>query len=167
MTKRIANSDWTDAKEQRLRQLWAEGMQTSAIALALGVSRNAICGKRHRLGLTPRPNPNQSRPPAPPLASAPSAPKGPPRGARARPTSSPPAGPKPPHKPATGQPRPALRPFLRDHHPTARHPCCWPMGDPASADFRYCDRESEPGRSYCLEHCRMAFQVFRPRASAA
>ena len=50
-------SDWTETRLQRLRDLWKEGVPTSEIGRQLGISKNAVVGKVHRLGLTPRPSP--------------------------------------------------------------------------------------------------------------
>jgi GcrA cell cycle regulator len=36
-------------------------------------------------------------------------------------------------------------------------PCCWPIGTPRSAGFRFCEADSVPGRPYCNEHCRDAY----------
>jgi len=49
---------WTDERIERLKSLWQEGMTASQIADELGgVSRNAVIGKAHRLGLQARPSP--------------------------------------------------------------------------------------------------------------
>ena len=49
---------WTDERIDRLKAMWAEGKTASAIAEELGgVSRNAVIGKAHRLGLDSRPSP--------------------------------------------------------------------------------------------------------------
>jgi len=49
---------WTDERIEQLRQLWAEGRSASEIAETLGgVTRNAVIGKAHRLGLSGRPSP--------------------------------------------------------------------------------------------------------------
>ena len=46
---------WTEERVARLRKLWAEGNSASRIAKQLGgVSRNAVIGKVHRLGLNGR-----------------------------------------------------------------------------------------------------------------
>jgi len=47
-------TDWTDDMIVRLRALWDEGHKTVEIGRALGVSKDAICGKVHRLNLPPR-----------------------------------------------------------------------------------------------------------------
>lgn len=49
---------WTEDKIATLRQLWAQGLSASQIANQLGsVTRNAVIGKAHRLGLASRPSP--------------------------------------------------------------------------------------------------------------
>src|SRR5687767_15327662 len=49
---------WTDERIDRLKDLWSQGMTASQIADDLGgVSRNAVIGKAHRLGLQSRPSP--------------------------------------------------------------------------------------------------------------
>ena len=49
---------WTDERIEQLRAMWTKGMTASQIAEELGgVSRNAVIGKAHRLGLQSRPSP--------------------------------------------------------------------------------------------------------------
>lgn len=49
---------WTDERIEQLRTMWERGMTASQIAEELGgVSRNAVIGKAHRLGLQARPSP--------------------------------------------------------------------------------------------------------------
>ena len=66
---------WTDERIDRLKTMWEKGMTASQIAEDLGgVSRNAVIGKAHRLGLQSRPSPVKANEPsaAPaPKASAP------------------------------------------------------------------------------------------------
>ncbi len=49
---------WTDERIEQLKTMWEKGMTASQIADELGgVSRNAVIGKAHRLGLQSRPSP--------------------------------------------------------------------------------------------------------------
>ena len=49
---------WTDERIDRLKAMWSQGLTASQIADDLGgVSRNAVIGKAHRLGLDSRPSP--------------------------------------------------------------------------------------------------------------
>lgn len=60
---------WTDERIERLKELWSKGMTASQIADELGaVSRNAVIGKAHRLGLQSRPSPVKANDPAPAAA---------------------------------------------------------------------------------------------------
>ncbi len=65
---------WTDERIDRLKELWTQGMTASQIADELGgVSRNAVIGKAHRLGLQSRPSPVKANeaPAAAPAAAEP------------------------------------------------------------------------------------------------
>jgi GcrA cell cycle regulator len=152
-----------------LRKLWAEGHSASQIAKQLGgVTRNAVIGKVHRLGLSGRATP--SRPV-----------KRPPRLARPKPgyateraiTASPVDQPQTTQAPVPApQPRPAslspLSPVLTpDGAPatilTLRDSMCkWPIGDPADPKFAFCGRKADCG-PYCTEHAAVAFQPARKR----
>jgi GcrA cell cycle regulator len=57
---------WTDERIDRLKELWSQGRTASHIAEELGgVSRNAVIGKAHRLGLQSRPSPVKPNEPTP------------------------------------------------------------------------------------------------------
>ncbi|MFD2440029.1 MULTISPECIES: GcrA family cell cycle regulator [Paracoccus] len=69
---------WTDERVETLKRMWAEGQSASQIAKELGgVTRNAVIGKVHRLGLSnrneesPEPAPEAAAKPAAPIAAAP------------------------------------------------------------------------------------------------
>ncbi|MBV6632682.1 MAG: global cell cycle regulator GcrA-like protein [Alphaproteobacteria bacterium] len=54
---------WTDERVDVLRQLWDEGKTASQIASVLGITRNAVIGKAHRIGVSRRPSPIKRRKP--------------------------------------------------------------------------------------------------------
>ncbi|MBV9540527.1 MAG: GcrA cell cycle regulator, partial [Alphaproteobacteria bacterium] len=61
--------NWTDDRVEQLKNLWTEGLSASQIARALGgVTRNAVIGKVHRLGLAGRASPSRSERPRLPMA---------------------------------------------------------------------------------------------------
>ena len=88
---------WTDERIDNLKAMWDKGMTASQIAEELGgVSRNAVIGKAHRLGLQARPSPVKANEPvAPPVAAQPVA---------AEPVEPPVATVKPAPKPAEPAP---------------------------------------------------------------
>ena len=49
--------EWTDDTIRELRQLWSEGHSTAEIGRRMGVTKNAVVGKAHRLDLPARPSP--------------------------------------------------------------------------------------------------------------
>lgn len=51
---------WTDERIKLLKKLWQNGTSTVEIGRALGISKNAVVGKVHRLELPPRPSPLKS-----------------------------------------------------------------------------------------------------------
>src|SRR6201996_7827675 len=64
---------WTDERVELLKKLWLDGLSASQIAKQLGgVTRNAVIGKVHRLGLSGRAAPSQ---PTRPVFKAPRAPR--------------------------------------------------------------------------------------------
>lgn len=66
---------WTDERVETLKKMWAEGQSASQIAKELGgVTRNAVIGKVHRLGLSNRVAAGEEAAEAAPVAAAPSAP---------------------------------------------------------------------------------------------
>jgi GcrA cell cycle regulator len=141
---------WTDERVALLRKLWTEGLSASQIAKQLGgVTRNAVIGKVHRLGLAGRATP--SRPAKRPVRASrprmigPSAP-------RLRPTNNLPSVVIPDLEPLRLEDGKAASVLtLNDTM------CKYPIGDPAEADFAFCGRASSCG-PYCQDHARLAYQ---------
>jgi len=243
--------DWTEETILRLREFWAEGHSTAEIGRRLGVSKNAIVGKAHRLDLSARPSPIRREgstetatrraparrvegPTLPPLAStdpaagstvpammsptlASALPDSAVLEARAAAASVADAqgissqGPMPPvlvppvmipafsplasqdglssggagvvparvpeprametRPMAIGQ-RPVIvappRPAAAAPRPYARVvTCCWPIGEPGTKSFRFCDDPSDPGKPYCGEHAKLAYVKVRDRREDA
>lgn len=161
---------WTDERVELLRKLWMDGLSASQIAaeLANGITRNAVIGKVHRLGLSGRVK-----------CAAPSA------APRPRPSAPRPLRPPPP-RPATAVTRGATALALQPENFVAPAPrpvedvvipmsarvtimelregmCRWPLGDPSTADFRYCGSHSDIGAPYCAHHSQMAYQPAQDR----
>ena len=94
---------WTDERIEQLRSMWEKGLTASQIADELGgVSRNAVIGKAHRLGLKSRPSPvkaNEKKKAAP--AKPKPAPKPAAKKAAPKPAAPKPAAPAAPAQPTT------------------------------------------------------------------
>ena len=58
----LIESVWTQEKVQQLSALWQEGLSTAEIGRRLGITKNAVVGKAHRLFLEPRPSPLKVKP---------------------------------------------------------------------------------------------------------
>jgi GcrA cell cycle regulator len=150
---------WTDERVEMLKKLWADGLSASQIAAELGgITRNAVIGKVHRLGLSGR-------------AKSPSSAAPRPRKART-------------HQHIMRVSRPAMRgntalahaydyeievePELVDNVipigqrrtllELSEETCRWPIGDPGSQDFFFCGGQSVTGLPYCSYHSRVAYQ---------
>lgn len=147
---------WTDERVALLRKLWTEGLSASQIAKQLGgVTRNAVIGKVHRLGLAGRATPSRpaKRPvrPARPRPMSPSAP-------RLRTSALVPA-----------VTLPALEPLRLDDGSTVNvlkltdRMCKFPIGDPPDPDFAFCGREAGENGPYCADHARLAYQPSQAR----
>lgn len=121
---------WTDERVETLKRMWAEGQSASQIAKELGgVTRNAVIGKVHRLGLSNRVGGKDEDEAAP--AAAPAAPRVDPAPAAARPE---PAAPKAePARPAAERPAataPAAAPVNNNVTPLPVRKAIVPAGQP-------------------------------------
>jgi len=157
---------WTEERVTLLTQLWGNGKSASEIAEIIGdVTRNAVIGKAHRLGLSGRPSPIKkvapSRAAVHKVERRPVAPKQ--REAKAvrqeaAPTSKLAAVVM--HPKAKIDDAPAGGATILD---LTERMCRWPMGDPRDPSFRFCGRTRAPGLPYCAEHCAVAYQPPKPR----
>ncbi|MFN3885297.1 MAG: GcrA family cell cycle regulator [Rhodocyclaceae bacterium] len=136
---------WTDERVDRLKSLWKDGLSASQVARALGgVTRNAVIGKVHRLGLSGR-----ARPPRPGSRNAGAATK---RGRAPRRRLTPVLRPWP----LVVEPAPVLG--LSDVASIGPHACRWPIGDPKAPGFALCGRRAERG-AYCAPHGAIAYRA--------
>ncbi|MGI4879903.1 MAG: GcrA family cell cycle regulator [Janthinobacterium lividum] len=154
---------WTDERIALLRTSWESGMTASQIAEALGegVTRNAVIGKAHRLGLEARPSPVKVGEIVEDLVDGVVAAVEGVIGAAGeaiaavvapRPAAKRPARPVAPAKPA--------KTTLLD---LSEKVCKWPIGHPGETDFHFCGKPSQTGFPYCTEHCAIAYQAQLPR----
>ena len=185
---------WTDERVETLKKMWAEGQSASQIAKELGgVTRNAVIGKVHRLGLSNRINgsvpgrPEDAEMEDGPVAEAavetdeaeePEVMEEPQPVQPVQKTVVPvrkaivPAGQPLPPQPSTNEISPEALASQREVEKMARRltlmelterTCKWPIGDPATADFWFCGLPVEQGKPYCEAHVGVAFQPMSSR----
>ena len=169
---------WTDERVELLKKMWSEGQSASQIAKELGgVTRNAVIGKVHRLGLSNRAG---SSAPAPEKKAAKPAAKK----AATKPTEKVvevtvtprkpivPAGQPLPPQPSANEISPEALATVREVEKTAKkiglmdlteRTCKWPIGDPATEDFWFCGLAVQQGKPYCEAHVGVAFQPMSGR----
>lgn len=153
--------DWSQEAISTLRALWDEGHSTAEIGRRMGVSKNAIVGKAHRLNLPARPSPIRRDGPSAPRAASPR-----PQLPRAMPAPRPMIAPPP--RPAIQAPAPVrAQPVVRAFPRLGTRSCCWPMGEPGTAEFRFCTHEAILGKPYCPEHAAVAYVKPRDRREDA
>jgi GcrA cell cycle regulator len=148
-----AHMGWTDERVELLKKLWQDGLSASQIAKQLGgVTRNAVIGKVHRLGLSGRAAPSK---PARTVFKAPRP---------ARTISTTPSAPRRIAEPVAHTPQhPTPVRYVEEAPGTATvltlgaHMCKWPIGDPSLDNFSFCGRRSGEG-PYCHEHSQVAYQ---------
>lgn len=165
--------DWTEEAIGRLRTLWAEGLSTAEIGRRMGISKNAVVGKAHRLNLSARPSPIRRVPggapvprPVPRQAPRPfvRAPSFPAAGYATNTYAFPQPAPRPVVAPA---PRPVAVPAPRPAPRLSNAACCWPIGEPGKAGFRFCGSAALAGKPYCEEHAALAYVRAKPRQEDA
>lgn len=164
---------WNDERVELLKRLWSEGLSASQIAGELGgITRNAVIGKVHRLGLSGRVK-----------AATPARP----RTTSTRSEAPAPRQQSPQNRPATigntalapaleamveTAPAPAPRPVADNVVPMGSRctimnltesTCRWPVGEPGTEGFYFCGARSATGMPYCTHHARMAYQPVQDR----
>ncbi len=120
---------WDDLKLKKLRVLWKQGHPISKIGEILGVSRNSVAGKAHRMGLPKRSSPISSTK----------------KNNSSNQTNN-----------ETIDKNIPLKIKLRGVQ-WSRIKCCWPEGDPKQNDFKFCGEDIFPGRPYCDKHSLLAY----------
>jgi len=155
---------WTDDRVDLLKKYWAEGLSASQIAQRLGeVTRNAVIGKVHRLGLSGRATTTRMKSVRPRRRVAAAG-----RPKLVRPGAFGANGLKTAFAP-DGTPRNITgyqdyeelvipveeRKFIET---LTESSCRWPIGDPQHKDFHFCNGEHIPGSPYCEFHSTIAFQ---------
>ena len=176
---------WTDDRVEILKKMWGEGKSASQIAKELGgVTRNAVIGKVHRLGLSNRSGGGGSskaaakeKAPAKPKAAAkekaaPAEPASAPAKPIPRPKLVVTAGQPLPPQPSANEISPEALASVREVEKKAKklsvmelteRTCKWPVGDPATEDFWFCGLPVQQGKPYCEAHVGVAFQPMSAR----
>lgn len=179
---------WTDERVETLKKMWGEGQSASQIAKELGsVTRNAVIGKVHRLGLSnraggtpakpaakekaaPAAKPTQGKAEAKPVAEAASEPAERPIIPLRRQII--PAGQPLPPQPSANEISPEALASVREVEKKSKkitlmelteRTCKWPVGDPATDDFWFCGLTVQAGKPYCEAHVSVAFQPMSSR----
>jgi GcrA cell cycle regulator len=154
MSSPSSHPGWTEPRVERLTTLWRSGLSAAQIARTLGgVTRNAVIGKLHRLGLAGRATPQSPRP----IRAA----RAPVRPTRARQRSQ---------RPLPIRVHEANAPLQEvvdsvgalDLATLSAHACRWPIGDPRATGFGFCGDRANAG-PYCEAHRRRAY---RPAAES-
>ena len=129
-------STWTPERIEEVTRLWGEGLTTAEIGKIVGVSKNAVVGKAHRLGLPSRPSPIR----------------------RSRSNSA--------TVKARTQIKPQEKIVQKVAISTSGASCMWPHGHPGEPGFHFCGSPSIVNKSYCPKHYQMAYLPARPRAES-
>lgn len=164
---------WTDERISELTRLWQQGLSASEIGKRMGVSKNSIVGKAHRLNLPSRPSPirqgeegdtvNGSADGAAepqPRAAGKSSSK---RNGQGESKSGKKAGNAngkangSAKKPGTGDGGNPASVRAQVEARGGRSGCLWPIGDPNDPDFHFCGAAAAPGKPYCPEHAARAY----------
>jgi GcrA cell cycle regulator len=155
---KVSGYPWTDEQIEQLKTRWEGDDSTAEIARELGMSKSAVVGKAHRLGLPGRPSPilgaltdeererrNQDQEMRRHARRY---------GGKTLPPFIDPALPEVP-KPVIEPPPPRPAPRLVFSKITE---CCYPIGTPGNPGFRMCDAPTPSPRSpYCEAHRKIVY----------
>jgi GcrA cell cycle regulator len=154
---------WNDERVELLKKLWNDGLSASQIAAELGgITRNAVIGKVHRLGLSGRAKSPSSTVPRPRKPRAPSHILRIGRSTRGNTALA-------PIYELDIEPEPEL---IENIIPIGQRcnllelneeKCRWPIGDPGTPEFFFCGGRSIEGLPYCGYHSRVAYQPVAAR----
>ena len=137
----MSSVEWTPERIKLLIGYWEEGLPTSEIGRRLGVTKNAVVGKVHRLGLKKRQSPIRQ-------SSSSSAPK------KAKPA----AAAKPQAAPAQQRtPAPMPTGDVVSLEELTSSMCSWPEGEPGTPEFHFCGQPAVQDKPYCEAHCARAY----------
>lgn len=175
--------EWTDEIVARLRELWAQGLSTAEIGRQLNVTKNAVVGKAHRLGLEGRPSPIRK-------ASATKDKVGETKSQKNAISKKDESkknktvtqtvieskeinavkdeSVKEKLEVRTKKPKKLefISPKELPSYRKSNSECCWPIGDPSEKDFHFCKAPIVPGKPYCLEHVQIAYVKLKDRKNS-
>lgn len=177
---------WTNERVEILTKMWAEGNSASQIAKELGgVTRNAVIGKVHRLGLSNRATTSTSNKSESKTKSSPKSSSKAQQKARKIDVTEPkpnnvtslrrqiiPAGQPLPPQPSANEISPEALARVSEIEKQAKklsllelteRTCKWPVGDPATEEFWFCGLATQSGKPYCEAHVGVAFQPMNSR----
>jgi GcrA cell cycle regulator len=156
---------WTDERVALLKKLWQDGLSASQIAGELGsVTRNAVIGKVHRLGMSGRGQPTSTikrqRRAAAPTSSMRRLRSTTTIGGLALQTEY-----EVVEQTQYRQRRDVVVPIAKrlSIEKLTERTCKWPIGDPGHDDFHFCGHDSLDGVPYCEYHAGVAYQSPEPR----
>jgi GcrA cell cycle regulator len=150
---------WTDERVELLKKLWSDGLSASQIAAELGgITRNAVIGKVHRLGLSGRaksasssaPRQRKTRSSSHLLRMTRASVRGNTALAHAYEIEAEATPEMMENIIPIGQRRTILE--------LTEQTCRWPIGDPGSTEFFFCGGNTIGGLPYCAYHSRVAYQ---------
>jgi GcrA cell cycle regulator len=158
--------DWTPRAIELLGKLWAEGLTTAEIGARLGVGKNAVIGKAHRLKLASRASPIKASKPSnhvlAPRASFPRAVS--PESRRTIKAMF--VDKKTTEKTTTRKMTAREAPANVPTDPSKR--CCFPLWDDNEKGAKdYCGRPTQASKNYCPEHYLVCFVPTRSRSATA